>query len=271
MTFTVLLPIYQRDDLEKRFSDVVESIYKNTILPDQCVVLIDGSLNNSFKQIVIQNKSKYNYQIFESGKKIGLSEILNIGIKLSRCDWIVRADGDDINFSNRFETLKKYMTNNWDLVGSYVVELDLTNNNSMIKKLPLNFKEIKRYAKFRNPFNHMSVAFRKTSAEKVNCYPHLYLKEDYGLWIKMIMADYNCINIDQVLVEVNAGRDMYIRRGGYQYIKSEYLLYKFKISSNLCNFFEATIYVIIRIFFLIIPNFLKIFLYKKLLRNKNVL
>lgn len=267
MKFTLLLPIYQRLDLEERFDLVMQSILKNTLQPSQILILIDGQLSKKFDQIV----NSYNYlEIYEIHpfEKIGLSKILNQGINLSKYEWIVRADGDDINSLNRFMILSKYMEKNYDLIGSYVVDRDEKKNKNLTKKLPLDFKSIKLYSKFRNPFNHMSVAYRKSSVQKVNCYPHLFLKEDYGLWIKMIKHNFKMININEELVYVNANSDMYARRGGYKYIISEIKLSLFKINHKISNPIEAFFILILRIIFLVLPNIFKIFLYKNYLRQK---
>ena len=38
--FTVLLPIYQRNDLFDNFSEVLDSIYSNTVKPNDLIVLV---------------------------------------------------------------------------------------------------------------------------------------------------------------------------------------------------------------------------------------
>ena len=264
--FTLLLPIYQRNDLQDRFKLVMESILNNSLQPNQILICIDGALSDDFLQIVNSYKHLNYYEVHQFNK-IGLSMILNHGIELSKNEWIVRADGDDINSLNRFFILSKYMAQNYDLIGSYVIDRDEKNNKDFIKKLPLDFNTIKAYAKYRNPFNHMSVAFKKSTVEKLNGYPHLFLKEDYGLWIKMINNNCKLINIPDKLVYVNANSDMYSRRGGFQYIKSEIELFKFKIKFNISNSIEAFLILIMRSAFIIFPNIFKIFLYKKFFRK----
>ena len=268
MNFTVLLPIYQRDDLENMFMEVIESIYKNTLIPSQLIILIDGHLNHSFQMKVENLKNRFGYDLFQPNHKMGLSSILNEGIKLSANEWIVRADGDDINLTNRFEILVKYMQKNYDLIGSHVIEINKSNNKKIIKKLPLNFNEIKNFSKIRNPFNHMSVAFKKSAVMNLNFYPDLYLKEDYGLWIKFISSNkYRVINIPDALVMVSANNDMYIRRGGLKYLKSEFELFKFKNSHHIHNFYEGIFIFFLRTTFLLDPNFIKILTYKAFLRK----
>jgi len=245
----------------------MDSIYNNSILPNQVLLLVDGLLNDKFLNKINKYRDTKKFDMYMPGKRIGLSKILNEGIKLSKNDWIIRADGDDINLPSRFEILLKSINDDTDLIGSYVNEYNPLTQENLIKKLPVETHEIKKYIKFRNPFNHMSVAFKKKSVMEVGLYPHLYLKEDYGLWIKLISKDYNCINISNILVNVSADDNMYKRRSGWDYLVSEFSLYKFKIKFKVTNLFEAQFYLFLRLAFFIIPNFLKIFIYKKVLRK----
>lgn len=268
MKFTILLPIYQRKDLEGAFIEVIKSIYGNTLLPDQLIILIDGDLNPSFFKNVNKLKNIHNFEIYYPKLKLGLSKILNKGITLSRNDWIIRADGDDINLSNRFETLTKYMKEDYDLIGSKVIEYNKSKNVKIIKNIPYALTDIKKFSKVRNPFNHMSVAYKKNTLIEVGLYPDLYLKEDYGLWIKILSnKKYKIINLPEALVEVNASDEMYSRRGGLEYLKSELQLFFFKNKYKIHNPYEGIIILFIRTFFLIFPNFLKILIYRIILRK----
>ena len=141
----------------------MDSIYNNSVLPNQVLLLIDGILSDKFLNKINEYKSTKNFDVYMPGKRIGLSEILNEGIKLSKNDWIIRADGDDINLPDRFEILLKSINDDTDLIGSYVNEYNSNTQENLIKKLPVEPYEIKKYLKFRNPFNHMSVAFKKIS------------------------------------------------------------------------------------------------------------
>ena len=94
------------------------------------------------------------------------------------------------------------------------------------------------------------------------------MREDYGLWAKLISDNKKFINIDEFLVCVNGGNNLYLRRGGIRNaigeIKLQFYLFKYKIQPfylALCN--------CIRGLLLLLPkNILKTF-YKNLLRKKD--
>ena len=92
--------------------------------------------------------------------------------------------------------------------------------------------------------------------------------EDYWLWARMVKAGYKTKNIDAVLVKVRAGQDMIARRGGWEYVKCiakfEKALYKIRI----INLFELLVYTVLRSIVAIIPESLRLCIYKWKLRKK---
>ena len=80
----------------------------------------------------------------------------------------------------------------------------------------------------------MPDVFSKTKLIKsVGGYPNIYLREDYGLWVKLSKEGAIFHNIDEVLVHVNGGKSLYKRRSGFKNAIAEYklqiLLYQCKI------------------------------------------
>ena len=57
------------------------------------------------------------------------------------------------------------------MVGSYIDEFENSTDNIVsIRKVPIEDKLIKQYAKKRNPFNHMTVMYKKNSVIKAGNY-----------------------------------------------------------------------------------------------------
>jgi len=134
--------------------------------------------------------------------------------------------------------------------------------------MPKKFCDIKRYSKIRNPFNHMTVFFKKDLAIKYGGYPDLYLKEDYALWLKFIKNKRKIININSTLVKATTDKDFYNnRRGGLEYLKSEFGISKYLINLKINNLFETIIIFIIRVFFILLFSKIKKFFYLKFLRT----
>ena len=62
--------------------------------------------------------------------------------------------------------------------------------------------------------------FKKRDLLKYN-YENFHRMEDYYLWIRMYQNGAIFRNIPDNLVYVRVGKEMYNRRGGYKYFKSE--------------------------------------------------
>ena len=184
--FSVLLPILEREDIVNGLPNALESIFSNTLVPNQVLVVVDGKVTSKFRKLILSLKRKYLLDIIWTNKKVGLENALNIGLPNCKNNLIFRADGDDINHKNRFEKQLPFLLNGFDLVGSNIDEYDEDDNFIATKKVPLSLQNIIKYLPFRNPFNHMTVGYKKNVVLELGGYPSLFLKEDYGLWIKFI-------------------------------------------------------------------------------------
>ncbi len=266
--FSVILPILERKDIVKGFPMAIESIFQNTLIPDQVLVVVDGLVSKSFKGLIMKLKKKYLFELILLNKKVGLDKALNLALFNSRNEIVFRADGDDINIENRFEMQLPYLLSGYDVVGSSIDEYDENGKYITSKEVPLSNKDIQSLVPFRNPINHMTVGYLKKSVLEVDGYPELFLKGDYGLWIKLLSKNKKFINLEQKLVKVTAGTRMIRDRGGLRYIYSEFLLQKFLLEFKLTNILNASIVFILRTLIFSMPAILRTYIYKKFLRKK---
>ena len=266
--FSVILPILERKDIVKGFPMAIDSIFQNTLEPDQVLVVVDGLVSKSFNGLIMKLKKKYLFELMLLNKKVGLDKALNLALFNCRNEIVFRADGDDINIENRFEMQLPYLLSGYDVVGSSIDEYDDDGKYISSKEVPLNNKYIKSLIPFRNPINHMTVGYLKTSVLEVDGYPELFLKGDYGLWIKLLSKNKKFINLEQALVKVTAGSRMIRDRGGLRYIYSEFLLQKFLLEFKLTNILNAFIVFILRTLVFSMPAIFRTYIYKKFLRKK---
>lgn len=266
--FSVLLPVLDREDIFKGLTSAVESIFRNTLKPDQVVVIVDGLVSESFKDLITKFEKKYLLDLIWTKEKIGLDKALNIGLSKCRNDIVFRADGDDINSKNRFEMQLPYLLSGYDVVGSNIDEYDEEGIYISSRKVPLNNIEIRKMIPYRNPINHMTVGYLKKSVLEVNGYPELFLKGDYGLWIKLYAKNKKFKNLDKSLVYATTGKRMIKDRGGLKYIYSEFLLQKFLIKYNLTTFFISFLIFLLRSMVFIFPANLRYWIYIIFLRQR---
>lgn len=128
--------------------------------------------------------------------------------------------------------------------------------------------DIKKFAQNRCPFNHMTVAYKKSVIMMLGGYQHHLFMEDYNLWLRVIAAGYNVANLSEVILYARVGNGMHARRKGLEYIKSEKQLLKLKKELKLQNPLHANMLFLVRSAFRLMPSLLLGKIYNTFLRKK---
>lgn len=249
--FDVLLPVYEKDDpylLDK----ALHSVVKNSYVPANIVIAIDGPICETLTEVISRYDKDYsNIVIIQQSKNLGLAENLNKSIRSCTSNIIIRCDADDFNLPDRFEKLIDYLRNNREVgvVSSAIREINF-DGASKIKTLPMDHSQIKRFALWRNPINHMAVAFRREIFSSIE-YPNIRYKEDYALWLNLLNEGIIFHNLQDILVDVTAGSSQLQRRRGLANIMSEIALFPYK--NRMFGFVSALVSTIVRSMTLILP------------------
>jgi len=178
---TVLMPVYNG---EKYVGKAIESILIQSFKNFEFLIINDGSTDNS--QMIINSYNDPRIVLINNKKNIGLVGSLNLGIKLSKGEFVARMDADDISLSSRLSEQLCFLkcNKNIGVCGTWVRVIGCTKK---VNKLPLHDDEIKYYMLFSSPFAHSSVMFRKDVIIKNNIqYNNLFSEaEDYELWFQL--------------------------------------------------------------------------------------
>jgi glycosyltransferase involved in cell wall biosynthesis len=267
--FTVLMALY-RGDRVNLFEAAVHSVFANTLPPNQFLIVVDGPIPGNLRVSLQKLQTRYPLiELVHLPENKGLANALNIGLQLVKFAWVLRADADDVNLPVRFATLATVCEENpkVQLVGSAILEVDEDAQPLAIRELPCTAEEIHQFAKTRNPFNHMTVAYRLDAALDCGGYPNIFLKEDYGLWCLFIAKGYTAMNVKTILVHASAGMSMFRRRGGFRYAKSEWQMQRLMVQCGLKNHAQAILDGILRAGFFLIPSSLRGLIYLTFLRK----
>lgn len=225
--FAVLMPVYLRDD-PCLFELAVDSVFSNTLPPTQFVLVVDGPLSFGLEQKLLALIRRHGalIEVLRLPRNVGAAHARNAGLAHTGLPWVVNADADDFNLPHRFAALAALLVKQPELVlfGSAVLEVDNSGCPTAIRAVPTSETEIRNFVKFRNPFNGMSVAYRRELALACGGFPDVHLREDYALWCRMLSHDIRVANTAEVLVRASAGLAMYRRRGGWRYAKAEWEL-----------------------------------------------
>lgn len=270
MKFSVLMSVYKKEKLEY-LDACLESISNQTLLPDEIVLVEDGPLTNELYQIIQKWKEKT--PIIKSVKlkqNSGLAVALNTGLKNCKNNIVARMDTDDICVPERFEKQISYLKKHpeIDILGSQIAEYDEKMETQLgYRKVPLEHESIKKFAKTRTAFNHMTVIFKKNIISSLGGYPvELKKMQDFALWGHLLAKNYKTANSDEILVKVRTGENLFLRRSGINYLRNELNALKYIKNHNLINIYEYIFIYILKLIVRLLPIKILKIIYKKILR-----
>ena len=254
MKFSLLLSVYQGD--EKDWLKLAfQSITNQTHLPDEIILVEDGKIPRDLKEVIRtfeKNKKKIPLKVISLKQNQGLATALNKGIAACKYEWIARFDADDINLPDRFQKQVDFLRKNpnLDLLGGHSLEFfKISQTSFRVKKIPYNSLDVRAFAKKRNPFNHMTVFYKKSAVLKAGGYEDFPAMEDYHLWVKMLLLNFRLVNLPENFVLQRANQKMFARRRGLKYLKTEWRLHSFFLKSNFINLLEFIRNIILGEFF----------------------
>jgi len=266
-SFTVLISCYRNDDPNK-FSMALQSIADNTLSPVMVVLVVDGSIPDDLNDVILTFAKTLPLNVQRLPENVGLALALNHGLSFVETDFCIRADADDLNLLDRFDQIIDKLKSGIDVVGSYIAEYDSVSNAYVSTKyVPVNHQSILKFAVKRNPFNHMSVGFVTSKVRDVGGYPNIYLREDYGLWIKLLKNGAITYNIPKVMVHASAGTGMFKRRGGISHIKAEIEMQRLLVNLGFKSVWRGVIHWTSKSIVYLLPPFLRKYIYLYFLRN----
>ncbi|MCH3958437.1 MAG: glycosyltransferase [Selenomonas sp.] len=274
--FSVLMSVY-KNDIVDFFEEALKSVtVKQKLKPAQVVIVKDGPVINNIDKIIVRIREEepdIEITICENSTNKGLAASLNKGIAACKYEYIARMDADDISTPDRFYIQRKFCVENpsYGLIGSYISEFNYKINDiNSLRKVPIEQEKIVEMMKTRNPFNHMSVMYKKSDVIKAGGYSENIGKlEDYKLWIDMALNGTNLHNIPAVLVNVRVGNGFIKRRSSREEIVDWDDLQNYLLQNRIIGIYKSYINKAYIRMFTYTPDYIKIIFYKYVLRQKN--
>lgn len=270
MGFSVLMSVYEKEKPEY-LKEALLSVVNQTMQPDEIVLIEDGRLTDDLYRVIEEIRMQHPIlKPYSSQQNEGLGLALAKGVTLCKNELVARMDTDDIASENRFEQQYTYMMEHKEVaaLGGFMEEFSEEEKDyHKIKRMPLAMSDIRSYARYRNPLNHMTVMFRKSAVLAAGGYRHFPYMEDYDLWIRMLARGACFHNLDTVLVKARCNNDIYERRGGISYCKQYLKLRKQQYDLKLLNFFEYQVAKLLTVCMTVQPKGLRKAVYRKVLRR----
>lgn len=268
--YSVLMSVYYKENAEY-LRTAMDSIWEQTVKTDDFVLVCDGMLTQELNAVVAEMEKEHpELQVIRLEKNGGLGSALNEGIKHCKNELVARMDSDDISRSERCERqIGIFSTHPEISIVSGIVE-EFTTSIEIIEArrvLPEKQEGILAFAKKRNPFNHPCVMYKKSAVEAAGSYQDFYLLEDYFLWVRMLQRGGVGYNLQEPLVWMRGGSEMYRRRSGWKYAKSQRALFKYMKDSGFIGVGQYVKSVLIRSISAIMPNGIREFAFKNKMRS----
>ena len=166
--------------------EAVDSILSQTFAEFECIVVDDGSTDDSYD--ILRSYRDSRLKLIRK-KHTGLTHSLNVGLAEASGTWIARMDTDDIAEPNRLASQLERVQSNPQLVlvGSNCRLIDAEGRMLWQGRYPEGHEAIVRHLeRGGNPFPHGSALFRLEAAREVGGYNQRFRRsQDIDLWLRL--------------------------------------------------------------------------------------
>ena len=205
----------------------IESIINQTYNDFEFIIILDNPDNKEHIAFINDYVCKdERIKFYINDKNMGLTNTLNRGLELAEGKYICRMDADDISELYRMEHQKKYLEeNDFDLIGGISQMIDEDGNTIYsIKKVPTNFKKIKKCIKYNQVISHPTWFGKKEVFDKLNGYRNMPLCEDYDFTLRAILQGFKISNVNECVLKYRMTKDSISRSNLFeQYLFARYI------------------------------------------------
>ena len=268
--FSVSMCVYGGDH-PGWFQTAVDSILNQTAKPDEVVLVVDGPVPDALDAIICGYEKESVFHVIRLEKNMGHGEARKSGLTACKNDLVALMDADDISVPDRFEKQLAAFRENPELtvIGGNITEFVGEPTNPVSARVVYTKDaDIKADLKKRSAMNQMTVMLRKAAVEAAGGYRAWFQEEDYYLWLRLMLAGSVFANIPETLVNVRVGKQMYKRRGGMKYFRSEAKLQKWMRQKKIIGFGTYLINVSKRfVVQVLLPNRIRGWVFRKFARK----
>lgn len=217
---TVLMPIFNGGS---HLKTAIESILNQTYSNFEILAINDCSTDNTEETILAFKDPRIVY--LKNEKNLGLIKTLNLGLELSRGEFIARMDQDDIANPKRFEKQIAILQQN-PTIGVCGTWFTLFGDNTTIKTVehPEDPETIKIELLSYCTLGHPTVMIRRAVIENIQYDEDYPAAEDYELWTRLSRTT-KLYNIQESLLQYRIhNSNISVLQRNTQYEKSKRII-----------------------------------------------
>ena len=216
--YSFLMSVYKKEE-PAALSLCLDSMLKQTFMPEQIVLVKDGSLTQELERVIADYcaKNETLFTVVGYPDNMGLAYALNFGLDACRNELVARMDSDDYSMPTRCEKQARAFEEDPELVvtGTNMRYFDNTIDqlSSDVRVYPAEDAQIKKALRRYSPFAHPSVMFKKSEVLACGGYDAaLRRRQDMDLFSRLIVHNgKKAMNIQEPLLLFRRDASYYMR------------------------------------------------------------
>ena len=192
---SILMPVYKTAPYLR---EAMDSILSQTFTDFELIILNDCSPDNADE--ILDTYTDSRIVRYKGEKNVGLSNILNVGIRMARGKYIARMDSDDLSMPDRLQIQVDYLDTHpgIDLVSVGMQLFGAKEENWIRERNP---DKVAIEALFHSPILHASSMWRRERFEEndLRFRQEMVPSEDYDLWTRAMVKGLRLVNLPLVL------------------------------------------------------------------------
>lgn len=175
ISVSVIIPCY---DSESTISSCLESIFFQTVLPDEIIIIDDNSKDKTLSEIeLLKEKSPIKIKTLKNDKNKGPGYCRNKGWEAAESNYIAFLDSDDIWVKDKLKIQKKLLIElNYPEILGATCSLKKKYTNKIYK---VSISQLL----WKNPFCTSTILLKSAINQR---FENNYYSEDFMLWAKII-------------------------------------------------------------------------------------
>ena len=212
----VIMSVYSGDEPE-HLERALSSIMSQHIPEGMQVRLylgVDGPIGEGLEKVIAHWEGRI-HRLRRFSQNRGLAHVLNDLIAgLGDEEFVFRMDADDIALPSRFGAQLDFMERHPDIgiCGTAIRESGVDDELRVIRFPPTHAEAIQAI-KWRSPFAHPTVCFRRSALEKLESYPTAASNEDIAMWFKAARLGLTFANLQEPHLVFRVAPGFWKRRG----------------------------------------------------------
>ena len=223
---SIIIPTYNRAHL---ISETLESVFAQTYSNWECIVVDDGSSDNTpeILNAYTQRDNRFQYHQRPASKIKGPNSCRNYGFELSKGDYINWFDSDDLYFPNALEKCINSFEENTDLVVAKIEKIDSVTSKKIKENQILSSNLIEDYFIGTVTFYVCGTLWKRTflSKQKELFDEKIMNLDDWDFNLRMLYQNPDIVYINEPLIKYRIHENSLskeIEKLNFEELKSEF-------------------------------------------------